>query len=59
MWIDTGELIRLLEKLDEAQAAVSAGSVDPAAMAQWIAETRAMVYADIAQADAPADAGRR
>lgn len=62
MWLDTGELVRLLEKLDATQAALKAYLADDTSddaplerLGGCLEEMRQMLYRDIASADAPAD----
>ena len=62
MWLDTGELVRLLEKLDATQAALRAYLADDTSdeaplekLGGCLEEMRQMVYRDIASADSPAD----
>lgn len=55
MWIDTGELVRLLEKVDEAEAILRGADEN----ATWddfgevLEELRKLIYRDIALADNP------
>ena len=60
MWLDTGELVRLVEKLDEAEALLAAYFADDTGeeeslrkAAAVLAEMRKMAYRDIASADEP------
>ena len=53
MWIDTGELVRLVEKVDEAEG-VLAGSADLDELGAVLGELRRLIYRDIALADEPA-----
>ena len=62
MWIDTAELVKLIEKLDEAQAALREYLADDTddeehltALSGKLGEMRGMVYRDIASADSPAE----
>lgn len=61
MWLETGELVRLLEKVDDAAAQVNeyfgsgadAGAEEPVArIGAVLGELRKLIYADIARADA-------
>lgn len=65
MWLDTAELVRLIEKLDEAQAALRGYLADDTSdeerlteLSSKLGEMRGMVYRDIASADNPADIGK-
>lgn len=60
MWIDTGELVKLIEKLDETQSALQAYFADDTndeehlrKVGERLAEMRLALYRDIAQADKP------
>lgn len=64
MWIDAGELVGLLEKIDEAEASLGAYLADDTSdeenlrkAADALAELRKLVYRDIASADGLAEAG--
>lgn len=63
MWLDTGELIRLVEKLDATQDALRTYLADDTSdeaplekLGGCLEEMRQMLYRDIASADAPAEA---
>ena len=60
MWLDTGEMVELVKKLDEAEAALSAYIADDTndeanltKVSDALSEMREMVYGDIASADSP------
>ena len=64
MWIDAGELVGLLEKIDEAEASLGAYLADDTSdgenlrkAADALAELRKLVYRDIASADGLSEAG--
>ena len=66
MWLDTGEMVELVKKLDEAEAALSAYIADDTSdvanltkVSDALAEMREMVYSDIASADSPKEIKQR
>ena len=61
MWIDTGELVKLIEKVDEAERILGgSGELELDELGAVLGELRRLLYRDIASADSPAEqAGKR